>query len=244
LFVVEDCAQAQGATWKGRPVGSFGDAAAFSFCQDKIMTSLGEGGMLTTNRAELRDRSCSFRDHGRRTQTGSQSEQDQTGKYGFRWVHDTAGTNWRITEVQSAVGRVQLRKVPQWLAARRAHARMLTARLGRISALRIPMLHEGGESAWYRFYVFVRPEVLARGWNRDRILEAINAEGIPCFVGSCSEVYLELAFSDIRPVERFPIARQLGETSLAFLVHPTLTPADIEDSCSAVEKVMTAASSQ
>lgn len=238
LFLIEDCAQAQGATYRGRPVGSFGHAAAFSFCQDKIISTLGEGGMLTTNFSELWERASAFRDHGAKPGTASQPANGD----GFRWIHDSIGTNWRMTEAQAAVGRKQLKKASWWLDRRRALASLLHCRLGRIPALRVPPAQSHIEPAYYRFYVFVRPERLKRGWDRDAILQAINAEGVPCFTGSCGEVYLEKAFSASRPASRHPIAQELGETSLAFLVHPTLAEGDVEDACRAVEKVMACAS--
>lgn len=243
LFVIEDCAQAQGATYHGRAVGSFGDVAAFSFCQDKIMSTLGEGGMLATNNAKLWERAYAFRDHGRSAPTEVPHEMEKGGGKGFRWLRNSVGTNARMTEVQAAVGRIQLRKVPAWLESRGRNAHQVASRLRGVSALRVPFPEGGKQSAWYRLYAFVRPDKLAAGWSRDRILDAINAEGVPCFAGSCSEVYLERAFDEVRPAERFAVARELGETSLAFLVHPTLTHADIEDTCQAVEKVMTAAGS-
>lgn len=243
LFVIEDCAQAQGATYNGRPVGSFGDAAAFSFCQDKIMTTLGEGGMLTTDSVEVWQRASAFRDHGR-SDSSAMAAQEHASSNGFRWLHDSIGTNWRMTEVQAAVGRLQLQKALGWLKTRRAHARQLTSRLSRIRALRIPLLPPHIQPAWYRFYAFIQPDTLRNGWNRDRILDAINAEGVPCFVGSCSEVYLEKAFQHLRPATRLPVAQELGETSLAFLVHPTLAEADIHDTCMAIEKVMALASAE
>jgi hypothetical protein len=242
LLVIEDCAQAQGASLNGRAVGSFGNAAAFSFCQDKIMTTLGEGGMFTTNSSELFQRAFAFRDHGRNLRSALPSQTGQSTN-SFRWVHDSIGTNWRMTEIQSAVGRLQLRKLSGWLEMRRNNARRLASRLGRIAALRVPVPASEIHPAWYRFYAFVRPDKLKEGWSRDRILDAVNAEGVPCFVGSCSEVYLEKAFGEVRPKHRLPVARELGETSLAFLVHPTLKEADIDDVCIAVEKVMAVAAS-
>lgn len=237
LFVIEDCAQAQGATYKGRPVGSFGDVAAFSFCQDKIMSSLGEGGMLTTSDAGIWQCAWSLKDHGRT----HESLQPGNGR-GFRWIHETIGTNARMTEAQAAVGRLQLRKITAWLENRRSNARMMCDHLAALPALRVPKPDSHIESAYYRFYAFVRPDKLRSGWDRDRIVDAINWEGIPCFVGSCGEVYMEKAFADSRPPERLPVARELAETSLAFLVHPTVCEEDIDDTCRAVEKVMSAAS--
>jgi dTDP-4-amino-4,6-dideoxygalactose transaminase len=238
LKVVEDCAQAHGAKYKGRMVGSIGDAAAFSFCQDKIMTTAGEGGMVTTNSSELWRRGWAWKDHGKSYDAVYARKQGS----GFRWLHESFGTNARLTEVQSAVGRVALRKLPEWLRIRRRHAARLTRALAAMPGLRVTRPPDHIEHAYYKYYVFVRPEALRGRWTRDRILEAIQAEGVPCFSGSCSEIYLEEAFPvEWRPAHPLPAARLLGETSLMFLVHPTLTDAHIRATCSAVGRVMAAA---
>jgi hypothetical protein len=238
IKVVEDCAQAHGATYKGLPVGSLGDVAAFSFCQDKIMTTAGEGGMVTTNSEELWNAMWSLKDHGKSYDAVYHREHPA----GFRWLHESFGTNWRLSEVQSAVGRIQLTKLPKWLSIRRKYAKILTNRLAALPGLRVTLPPEHIEHAYYKYYAFVRPEMLRPGWTRDRIIEAINAEGIPCFSGSCSEIYLEKAFPPAwRPRERLAVARELGETSLMFLVHPTLPEEFMRDSCTAVKKVMSAA---
>ena len=238
LKVIEDCAQCHGATYKGRPVGSLGDAAAFSFCQDKIMSTGGEGGMLTTNEPALWDSAWAFKDHGK----SYAAVYHRTHPRGYRWLHESFGTNWRLTEFQSAIGRVQLRKLSAWSAARKRHAAILTEGFSPIPALRItPPTPEIGH-AYYKYYVFVRPELLAPGWDRSRIMNAVSAEGIPCFSGSCSEIYLEKAFEGFRPETRLCVAQQLGETSLMFMVHPTLLEGDLWDTVRAVTKVMMTAS--
>jgi hypothetical protein len=235
IKVVEDCAQAHGATYKGRPVGSLGDVAAFSFCQDKIMTTAGEGGMVTTNSPELWSRMWSLKDHGKSYDAVYHREHVP----GFRWLHESFGTNWRLTEVQSAVGRVQLRKLPQWLSIRRKYAQNLTDEFVTLPGLRVTVPPKHIEHAYYKYYAFVRPETLRAEWSRDRIIEAVKAEGIPCFSGSCSEIYLEKAFPpEWRPKKRLAVARELGETSLIFLVHPTLMPEQIVRTCEAVRQVM------
>jgi len=220
-------------------VGSLGDVAAFSFCQDKIMTTGGEGGMLTTNNKEVWERAWSFKDHGK----SYDAVYNWKHPPGFRWLHESFGTNWRMTEMQSVIGRVMLKKLPGWIEARRRNAAILTSRLAGIPALRVTVPPEGIGHAYYKYYVFVRPEELKGDWNRDRIMEAICAEGIPCFSGSCSEIYREKAFerAGLQPAERLPVARELGETSLMFLVHPTLSEDDLHDTCLAVEKVMSVA---
>lgn len=238
LAVVEDCAQAHGATYKGRPVGSMGDVGAFSFCQDKSMTTAGEGGMVTTQREDLWRWMWAYKDHGKSFKTACETEHPP----GYRWLHESFGTNWRLSEVQSAVGRVALARLPEWLRTRRSHAALLTERLSRIAGLRVPVARSYVEHGFYRFYAYLRPEMLAGGWSRGRILEAIVAAGVPCGSGSCSEVYLEKAFPvEMRPPERLGVARELGETSLAFLVHPTLERRHIERMCEVVEQVMSRA---
>ncbi|MBE9530865.1 MAG: DegT/DnrJ/EryC1/StrS aminotransferase family protein [Proteobacteria bacterium] len=236
LKVIEDCAQAHGATYKGRAVGSLGDAAAFSFCQDKIMTTGGEGGLLTTNDKAIWEKAWAYKDHGK----SYDSVYHKKHPSGFCWLHDSFGTNWRMTEMQAAIGRVQLRKLPEWTAIRQRNAAMLTEGFAKIPALRVLEVPEEFSPAYYKYYVFVRPEKLRDGWDRDRIMNAIVAEGIPCFSGSCSEIYLEKAFvkAGIGPGRRLPAARKSGETSMMFLVHPTLGADEMRDTCRAVEKVM------
>ena len=105
-------------------------------------------------------------------------------------------------------------------------------------------MQSGCRHAAYKCYVYVQPEHLAAGWSRDRIVAAINAAGVPCYQGSCSEVYLEKAFDDTgwRPPVRLPVAKELGETSLMFLVHPTLTEAEITKTVAVVSQVLSEAS--
>jgi len=238
IHVVEDCAQSHGATYKGRPVGSLSDVAAFSFCQDKIMTTGGEGGMITTNSKDIWDLAWSFEDHGKSYDATFNREHLP----GFRWLHESFGTNWRLTEFQSALGRVLLHKLSRMVEMRRRNAATLTQSFQQHSALRVTEPPDHILHSYYKYYAFVRPEELRSGWTRDRILSAITAEGIPCFSGSCSEIYMEKAFPvGLRPVERWPVAKELGETSLMFLIHPTLSEDEMQDTCRAVAKVMDAA---
>ena len=239
LWVVEDCAQASGATYEGRQVGSIGDVAAFSFCQDKIITTGGEGGMITTTRQDIWDKIWSYKDHGKSFDAVYHRDHPP----GFRWLHESFGTNWRMTEMQAAIGRVQLRKLPQWLALRKRNAAVLTDGFSRIPGLRLTIPPQEVEHAYYKYYVFVEPEALKSDWSRDRIMAALMAEGIPCGSGSCSEIYLEKAFEEdgYRRRERLPVAKQLGETSLMFMVHPTLSVDDMEEVVRAMDKVMSVA---
>lgn len=238
LKVLEDCAQAHGAAYKARKVGSMGDAGAFSFCQDKIMSTGGEGGMITTNDESVFKGAWSFKDHGK----NYDAMHPRTTSPEFRWVHDSFGTNGRLTEMQAAIGRVQLRDLDNRLAARRANAAAFTHAISNIAGLRLTVPPAEVNHAYYKYYAFLQLQDLRRDWNRDRVAAALRAEGIPCFSGSCSEIYLEKAFElTARPRERLPVARELGETSLMFLVHPTLVRSDMLDAARAIRKVLNVA---
>ena len=239
IFVIEDCAQAHGARYKGRMVGGLGHIGAWSFCQDKIMTTGGEGGMVTTNRREWWKAMWSYKDHGKSWEAMYERQHPP----GYRWVHESFGTNWRMLEVQAVIGRIQLRRMPAWTAQRQANAQRIAAVCARIPALRVAPIPPGVEHAFYKFYAFVQPNKLADGWTRDRIMDEICAMGVACTQGSCSELYLEKAFdnSGYRPRERLVVAKELGETSLMFLVHPTLAEADIELTCRAIGEVFSRA---
>ena len=236
LKVIEDCAQAHGARDRGRSVGSIGHVGAWSFCQDKIMTTGGEGGMVTTNDKALWSAMWSYKDHGKSWEAVHEREHPP----GYRWLHDSFGTNWRMLEVQAAIGRIQLRRMKDWQSLRLNNAHRIRTAARALRGLRVPALPSHLVHAAYKCYFYVEPERLRTGWDRDRILNEISANGVPCYSGSCSEVYLEKAFDGTgwRPAERLPVAKQLGETSLMFLVHPTLTEIEIDKTCEVLGKVM------
>ena len=236
LKVIEDCAQAHGAHYKGRPVGSIGHVGAWSFCQDKIMTTGGEGGMVTTNDRALWSRMWSIKDHGK----SWAAVYERQHAPGFRWLHESFGTNWRMLEVQAVIGRIQLQRMQDWHSKRLANAERIWSIAQALSGLRVPVVPAEVTYAAYKCYVFVESAALKPGWDRDRILNEINARGVPCFSGSCSEVYLEKAFDNTgwRPLIRLPAAKELGETSLMFLVHPTLTEEEINKTCDVLTQVM------
>ncbi|MCP4204929.1 MAG: DegT/DnrJ/EryC1/StrS aminotransferase family protein [bacterium] len=227
LRLIEDCAQAHGALYRGRPVGSFGDIGCFSFCQDKIITTGGEGGMLVTNRERLWRRSWDYKDHGKSHDAIFGREHPP----GFRWLHESFGSNFRLTEIQAAIGRCQLGKLEGWVAARRRHARALQDALADHPLVRAPFEAGYARHAFYKFYLFVRPEKLAAGWDRERLIEEANAAGVPCLSGSCPEIYREKAFAGgpLAPEHRLPGARELGETSLMLQVHHTLSDETIRE---------------
>jgi len=226
IKVIEDCAQAHGAMVGGRSVGSLGHIGAWSFCQDKIMTTGGEGGMVTTDDMSLWDAMWSFKDHGKSWDAVYNREHPP----GFRWLHESFGTNWRMLEIQAAIGRIQLRRMTEWTARRTWIAGQIRDALAPLaSAVRVPTAEVGLTHAYYRQYAYVREQGLKNGWTRDRIIAESMARGAIIMQGSCSEVYLERAFDDTpwRPAQRLPVARELGETSLMFLCHPTLTDDEV-----------------
>lgn len=240
LYVVEDCAQSHGACYKGRSVGSIGHIGAWSFCQDKIMTTGGEGGMVTTSDEGLWKKMWAYKDHGKSYDKVYNTKHDP----GFCWLHDSFGTNGRLTEMQSAIGRIQIKRMPEWTLKRQGNAAQLNEAFSRIPSLRVPQVRGHVVHASYKCYVFVCPDKLKKGWSRDRIMVEVVRRGVPCYTGSCSEVYLEKAFDDTswKPKERLPVAKELGETSLLFLIHPTLTESEISKTCEVVKQVMGQAS--
>lgn len=242
FFVIEDCAQSHGAVYKGQPVGSIGDIGCWSFCQDKIMTTGGEGGMVTTNSRDLWSKMWSFKDHGKSLEAVYELDHPP----GFRWLHSTFGSNFRITEMQSVIGRIQLEKMPKWRSTRQKYAKQIWSAASKFKGLRVPKFYctgcngscegqSGCEHAAYKCYVFVD----GNETDRDNIMRQINERGVPCYTGSCSEVYLEKAFdgTGLKPKQRLTIAKQLGETSLMFLCHPTLTQDEIDKTCNVLEAV-------
>lgn len=235
LYVIEDCAQAHGAQYKGKPAGSIGHISAWSFCQDKIMTTGGEGGMVTTNDESLWKKMWSYKDHGK----SYDSVYNKQHPPGFRWLHDSFGTNWRMMEMQAVIGRIQLTYMPDWTKNRIENADKILKAFDHSNYFTVNRPTDDYLHAQYKCYVQVNINALPSGWSRDRIMQFINAEGVPCYSGSCSEVYLEHAFDNTnwRPKERLKNAQQLGETSLMFLVHPTLSEDNIKKTVDVIEKL-------
>jgi dTDP-4-amino-4,6-dideoxygalactose transaminase len=226
------------------------------------MTTGGEGGMVTTNDKKLWRQMWSFKDHGK----SYEAVYERQHPPGFRWLHEGFGTNWRMLEIQAVLGRIQLKKMPTWTEQRHNNVLKLSQAIqpfsGAKGSIRLPDYACNGCSrqsslnknetcsigcthGQYKFYVYVQPDNLAPAWTRDRIIEAINDLNVPCFQGSCSEVYLEKAFDGTgwRPKERLPVAKELGENSLMFLVHPTLTSTEIDKTCQAIGSVLSDATS-
>ena len=236
LYVIEDCAQAHGATYKGKSVGSIGHIGCWSFCQDKIMSTGGEGGMVTTNDESLWRRMWEYKDHGKSYEAVYEREHPE----GFKWLHESFGTNWRMTEMQAAIGRIQLGRMGNWHQKRKDNAQEILNICARFpNVMRLSKIENDIEHAWYKLNVYIRPEGLKDQWDRDRISDEINQLGIPCYSGSCAEIYLEKAFDNkFRPEKRLANAQELGKKTLMFLVHPTLTTNEIKNTCDAINKIM------
>ncbi|EHU2136195.1 cys/Met metabolism PLP-dependent enzyme family protein [Acinetobacter baumannii 25493_8] len=235
IYVIEDCAQAHGAKYKGKAAGSIGHIAAWSFCQDKIMTTGGEGGMVTTNDETLWKKMWSYKDHGK----SYDSIYNKQHPPGFRWLHDSFGTNWRMMEMQAVIGRIQLTRMAEWTKKRTENAEKILKAFEDSPFFSVHTPSVDYIHAYYKCYVHVNLEALPDGWSRDRIMQEINSQEVPCFSGSCSEVYLEHAFDGTpwRPEKRLENAQKLGETSLMFLVHPTLSQDSIEKTILAINAV-------
>lgn len=236
IWVIEDCAQAHGALYKGQPAGSIGHIGAWSFCQDKIMTTGGEGGMVTTNDENLWKKMWSYKDHGK----NFDSIYNKQHPPGFRWLHDSFGTNWRMMEMQAVIGRLQLQKMPEWTQLRNTNMHRVLASFENNPYFTVAKPPASYIHAAYKAYVQLNTAQLPEGWSRDRIMAEINALGVPCFSGSCSEVYLEKAFDGTpwRPEQRLINAKSLGESSLMFLVHPTLSESNMQKTVDSIQQVI------
>jgi dTDP-4-amino-4,6-dideoxygalactose transaminase len=216
LLVIEDCAQSHGAEIDGRPAGSFGHATALSFCQDKIISTGGEGGATLFKDEAAWDQAWSFKDHGKNRR---KVEAPPAGP-GFRWLHDSVGTNWRLTGPQAAIGLKQLEKLGDWHCARTRNAGIWARALADVPGLRVPLPGPRFRHAYYRFNFYLRPGAEEA---RAELLARAGEAGLRLFTGSCSEVYLEQAFSDL-PRPDLPNARAMTRSSLAVEIHPTLRP--------------------
>tara|TARA_R110000737_G_scaffold86555_1_gene119278 strand:+ start:61 stop:1242 length:1182 start_codon:yes stop_codon:yes gene_type:complete len=236
LYVIEDCAQAHGTKYKGRSVGSIGHIGAWSFCQDKIMTTGGEGGMLTTNDEKLWRKAWAFKDHGKSFAAVYETQHPP----GYRWLHESFGTNWRLTEMQSAIGRIQLKRMPSWTKLRNENAEKIFQVCRQYAWLVVPEVPDYIVHAYYKCYVFVDNDKLPKSSSRNGIINIINELNVPCYSGSCSEVYLEKAFekTNLKPKVALKNAKSLGETSLMFLVHPTLTNGEMKNVCQRLNQAL------
>mgnify|MGYP001163274892 CR=1 FL=1 len=240
IFVIEDCAQCHGAKYRGKYLGTFGDINAWSFCQDKIMTTAGEGGMVTTNHTDFFLKAWSYKDHGKNYQKIFGNTY-YTSHGQFKWLHDNLGTNWRMTEIQASVGIDALDHLENWIQIRRRHANIFNKTLADVKLVRLTIPDEKYYHAYYKYYCFIRPCYLKKGYHRDSIITRLNEMSIPCFQGTCGEVYREKAYNLNL---NLPVARELAETSIMFLVDPSYSSETIQEIAYKVKKVLLELSSE
>ena len=234
LKLIEDCSQAHGAKINGLNVGSIGDIGTWSFCQDKILSTGGEGGMITTSHENIGAFISSWRDHGKDIKKMFTKNQSSA----FRYIHDNLGLNYRMTEIQSKIGDMQLKKLSTWHKKRSFNANQIANALKQCKNVRVPLPSPPFEHAWYKFYAYLIPDALAEGWDRERILFEFNKEKTPVFSGSCSEIYLEKCMSNSYQNKQLSNAKSLGDTSLMFLVHPTIDKKSLDTYISKIVHVL------
>lgn len=238
LAVIEDCAQAHGARYKGRSVGSIGHVAAWSFCQDKIMTTGGEGGMVTTNDDRLFERMWAYKDHGKSREKMFTPSTSRS----FKYIHDQFGSNFRMTEMQAALGRYQLQRLSGWQHERARNAKIYNHELSSLEIVRTTEPPTNVQHAYYKYYCFLNLHQLGSGWDRDRIVGAVNDNGGQCFSGCCPELYLEGAFVGAYGIlPTLASAHKLGKESLMLNIHPGIGDDFIEANIRIIKSVLISA---
>lgn len=231
LYLIEDCAQCHGGKFKDKYLGTFGHINSWSFCQDKIITTLGEGGMITTNDTSLFKRAWSIKDHGKNYDkifADLNYKRNKMQSNNFKFIHDNIGTNWRLTEVQAVTGLHSLDLLDEWVKIRRRNAQILTNKFKSCKLIRIPYIPEYIYHSYYKFYIFINTENLKENSNRDSILNEIVKHGIPCQQGSCGEIYKENAFKNYKNIE-CSNSIKLSQTAIMFKVDPSYNETEIEE---------------
>lgn len=241
IMVIEDCAQAHGAYVAGRPVGAWGRAAIFSFCQDKIISTGGEGGMLLLDDELTYKQAWAYKDIGR----SYDAVYNQQHSAGFRWLTESAGSNFRMTEFQAAIGLKQLEKLPRWIVQRNANAKAVIDTLKQFDFIDLPILQkvDGNQHAYYRLYAKVKADVDIEGLSgetlRNFLIDRLVASGVPCFFGSCAEIYREKLFTNMAPKKRLPNAATFSDNAFCFLVHHTITSEQMDLMTNNIKQVLT-----
>lgn len=235
LKIIEDCAQAHGAEIDNKKVGSFGNIATWSFCNDKIISTLGEGGMISTNEKKIYDYINSYKDHG------LSYRNLKNLKKKFIYNKDFFGSNYRLTEIQSSAGIYQLSKINKTLKQRRFIAEKYTELFKKFSDyFYFYEPPKNTKPAWYRFYIFIKKDLKNYKNLRDKIVEEFTKKKIKCNYGACPEIYLEKAFKNSRFKlnKRLNNCKVLGETSIALDINHTLTKKEISLNCKKIYKIL------
>lgn len=218
LFVIEDCAQAHGAKYKGRSVGSIGHIGSWSFCQDKIISTGGEGGMVTTNSKELWSKMWSYKDHGK----SYDAVYNENHPPGYKWVHYSLGTNYRMTEMQAAIGRIQLKNLDIILNKRYLNAMKLQNLLKNYLEIKFQKVPEYIKHAYYKIYALAESKNLK--FSRDHFIQLLTAKGFFCNQGICPEVYLEKSLANFsrENSQRLPNTKNISLRSIGFNIYPNI----------------------
>lgn len=181
------------------------------------MTTGGEGGMVTTNNSELFEKMWAYKDHGK----SRKKMEKLSSSRSFRYVHDSFGSNFRLTEMQAALGHYQLGQLKLWTRERNRNATFYNQNLGELDVVRLAIPSDKVCHGYYKYYCFIRLDQLKGQWDRDRIIEEVTSRGGQCFSGSCPELYREGAF--VRAYgehERLKNAMEIGQQSIMLNVHP------------------------
>ncbi len=245
LFLIEDCSQAHGAIYKGGKVGSFGHISTWSFCQDKIMSTGGEGGMISTNNTKLWLKLWSLKDHGKNYKSVFYKKH----KTGFKWLHDDLGSNYRMTEMQATIGRVQLKSLDQQIKKRNLIANLYLNGLKdyylKYDILKKPdfkyqthPIKKNNQSihAFYRLNLYINKNKI----KQTKLIQQLNKNKINCGVGSCPEIYREKIFKKLKfyPKKRLINAKLLGETSIAFPIDPYKAFTKIKSEINSIKRIL------
>jgi perosamine synthetase len=230
IAIIEDAAQAHGATYKGRKAGTIGEAGCFSFWEDKIITTGGEGGAILTADASLAERMRRIRHHGEGPIEGARA-----------YYHLELGYNYRMTAMQAATGLVQLRKLEEYLIARRRNATHLSERLGEIPQVEPPFIADYAVHSYYKYVCRLRRD---SGIDIARFVSAVAAEGLPISRRYPTPLPQQPVFRNAGLADAAcPVADRLSSELFTMLVHPTASVADMDDYVTAIAKVSRALTS-
>ena len=249
LFLIEDCSQAHGAVYKGKKVGSFGHISTWSFCQDKIMSTGGEGGMISTKNEKIWLKCWSLKDHGKNYKNVFYKKQ----KTIFKWLHEDFGSNYRMTEIQAVIGREQLKSLDKQIKKRNLIVNLYLNELKdyylKYDIFKKPEFKYQTHSpekdskkynqnihAFYRLNLFINKKKV----KQNILIQKLTKNKINCGVGACPEIYREKIFRKLKfyPKKRLLNAKLLGETSIMFPINPYKSLTKIKSEITIIKKII------
>lgn len=234
IFLIEDCSQSHGSSYYGRYTGSFGDIAVWSFCNDKIINTLGEGGMICVNDDKIYKKIWSLKDCGKNF---NKIINKPSNTYNFRWIHDFNGTNLRMTELQAAIGRHQLKKLTGFVKLRKRNANTIYDALKKSNLAIIPKIPDYISHSFYRCYILLNFKKIKKNWSKEKIIKHLNLEGVECNSGSCPEIYKEKVFKNLGYKFDKKNAKSINQSAISFLVHPTISFKSIKMKAKIIKKI-------